>query len=160
MTDGQATVFMHVEVVHPDPDGVAAFMAETMGAVQVEKMMSAQVEKLAEGLRVVHVQAGGVVFQLIKPVLAPGIESWFNHLSEHGPSVHNVTLAMNGLESVRQKMIERGGSVVAQFDMDVSDVGLGLTGTRRTYVIDAIPQTGMRFEMFEHIAEWVPGEAP
>jgi hypothetical protein len=37
MADGVATVFMHVEIVHPDPDAVARFMAETMGAVQVEK---------------------------------------------------------------------------------------------------------------------------
>jgi hypothetical protein len=123
-------------------------------------MMSAQVEKLAEGLRVVHMRAGGVVFQIIKPVLAPGLESWFHQLREHGPSVHNVTLMMDGLESVREKMLERGGTIAAQFDMDVTDVGLGLTGTRRTYVIDAIQQTGVRFEMFETMPEWVPGEAP
>ena len=130
-----------------------------MGAQQVERQLSSSIEKLGEGLRVIHVQAGGVVFQIIKPVPIPGLNSWYEHLEEHGPSVHNVTLMMDGLESVRSKMLDRGCSTVAEIDLDLRAAGFDIGGTKKTYVIDAIRQAGVRFEMFETMPEWTPGEA-
>ena len=157
---GQATVFVHVEIVHPDPDAAARFMEETMGARRVERRLSSYIEKLGEGLRIVHVQAGGVVFQIIRPVPIPGLNSWYEHLQEHGPGVHNVTLMMDGLESVRESMLLRGCSVAAEMDLNFGEAGLDVTGSRKVYVVDAIEQAGVRFEMLESLPEWTPGEAP
>ena len=159
MSEGEATVFVHVEIVHPDPDAAARFMEETMGAKRVESQLSSYIEKLGEGLRVVHVQAGGVVFQIIRPVPIPGLNSWSEHLAEHGPSVHNVTLMMDGLDSVRDKMHDRGCSTIAEMDLEFGAAGLDVSGSRKVYVVDAIRQAGVRFEMLETMPEWIPGEA-
>ncbi len=131
MAAGNASVFVHVEIVHPDPDAAARFMSETIGAVQVERQISGTIEKIADGMRVIHMQAGGVVFQIIRPVPIPGLNSWYEHLQEHGPSVHNVTLMMDGLDGVKDRMLERGGTTDADLDMDVSAMGLGIEAPAR-----------------------------
>ena len=150
------TAFVHLEMVHPDPEAAALFMQEVFGARRVEEELSSYLESLAPGMRIVHVLAGGVVFQFVNP--APG-NSWRELLDAQGPCVHNVTFQVDGLEQVRKEMLARGCKQVSKFDMAMQDGGLNVSGRQRAYVIDGLAQTGLRFEMIETMPEWVPGEA-
>ncbi len=149
--------FVHLEMVHPDPDAAACFMEDVFGAKRVEQQLSAYLESLAPGMRIVHVLLGGVVFQFVKPI--PG-NSWQNLLDAQGPGVHNVTFQVDGLEQVRKDLLAKGCKQVSQFDMTMQDGGLKVDGRQRAYVIDALAQTGLRFEMIETMPEWIPGKAP
>ncbi len=153
---GTVKAFVHLEIVHPDPDAAARFMSEVFRARQVEQQLSNYLESLAPGLRIVHLLVGNVVFQFVKPV--PGT-SWQKLLDAQGPCVHNVTLQVDGLEAVREAMIVRGCKQVSQFDMQMQDGGLEVEGWQRAYVVNAMAQTGLRFEMIETMPAWVPGVA-
>ncbi|HEX4108217.1 MAG TPA: hypothetical protein VHX88_08800 [Solirubrobacteraceae bacterium] len=157
-----ATAFVHVEVVHPDPDGAAAFIIEELGGERVERGISSYLEGLApEGeLQVIHVRLGNVVFQLVKPPALPGLESWYEQLRDHGPSVHNVTVFVDGVEDVRQRLLARGATQAAELDLTLQDAGLDVQGTQKVHVLDAREQTGLRFELLETIPSWVPGKGP
>jgi predicted enzyme related to lactoylglutathione lyase len=148
--------FVHIEMVHPDPDAAARFMQEVFGAEQVERQLSTYLESVAPGLRIVHMLVGGVVFQFVKPVAGT---SWQKLLDAQGPCVHNVTLQVDGLEAVREAMLARGCRQVSQFDMQMQDGGLEVEGKQRAYVVNAMAQTGLRFEMIETMPQWVPGTA-
>jgi hypothetical protein len=56
-------------------------------------------------------------------------------------------------------MLAKGCKQAAQFDLEMQDGGLNVTGQQRAYVIDAAAQTGLRFEMIETIPDWIPGTA-
>lgn len=154
---GKIKAFVHLEMVHPDPDAAARFMQEMFGAEQVEQEISSYLESLAPGMRIVHMLVGGVVFQFVKPV--PG-NSWQELLDAQGPCVHNVTFQVDGLEEVRAALLAKGCQQVSQFDIKMQKGGLNVSGKQRAYVINAMPQVGLRFEMIETMPEWVPGAAP
>src|SRR3954447_8518552 len=99
---GPTTAFVHIEVVHPDPYAAAEFLERVLGAERVERGVSGYLEEFVPGAEVVHMRLGGVVLQLIKP------SSWSDHLRDHGPSVHNVTLMVDGLKDVRREMLVQG----------------------------------------------------
>jgi catechol 2,3-dioxygenase-like lactoylglutathione lyase family enzyme len=155
--DSPVTAFVHIEVVHPDPDAAAAFMRDVLGAVEVERAISSYAETLAPGLRVIHMKLGNVVFQILTPV--PGLDSWVDHLAQHGPSVHNVTVFVKDVEQMREAMIAGGGTEAAVLPVDLSPV-LPDAGPQMAYVIDCRQQSGLRFEIVEPIPGLVPGELP
>jgi 4-hydroxyphenylpyruvate dioxygenase-like putative hemolysin len=155
--NNRVKAFVHLEMVHPDPDAAASFMQGVFGAELVEQQLSAYLESLAPGMRIVHVLLGGVVFQFVKPV--PG-NSWHQLLEAQGPSVHNVTFQIDDLEQVRKDLLAKGCNQVSQFDMTMQDGGLNVAGRQRAYVIDALAQSGLRFEMIETMPEWIPAKAP
>ena len=155
--EAPVTAFVHVEVVHPDPDRAAAFLRDVLGAQEVEKAISGYAETLAPGLRCIHMKLGNVVFQLIKPV--PGLESWMEQLAEHGPSVHNVTVFVKDVGEMRAAMTGHGGKEVAVLPVDLSVV-LPDAGPQTAYVFDCREQTGLRFEFVEPIPGLTPGELP
>jgi catechol 2,3-dioxygenase-like lactoylglutathione lyase family enzyme len=151
--------FIHLEIVHPDPDAAAQFMRETLGARDVEPRMAAHLEgSVVPGLRVVHVMAGNVVFQFVKPV--PELPSWDEQLGSQGPGVHNVTIAVSDPEATLATMETRGATLELSADVDLRPAGLEYDGDLKVYVIDALQQTGLRFEMFSTKAGWIGGEAP
>lgn len=149
------TAFSHVEIVHPDPDAAARFMRDIFGAQTVGNELAAYLEQMCPpGTRVAHVLVGAVVFQFIKP--APGLDSWVEQLATRGPSVHNVSIMVKGLEGARNRMIEAGCHELLRFDgLRLQDAGvIGATGEQRGYNIDARKQAGVIFEMIEDIPGW------
>lgn len=154
---GKITAFVHLEIVHPDPDAALQFMQDVFGAVQVEQEISTYLESLAPGMRIVHTLVGGVVFQFVKPVSG---NSWHELLKSQGPCVHNVTFQVDGLEDVREALLVKGCQQVSQFDMKMQKGGVSVKGKQRAYVVNAMPQVGLRFEMIETMPEWVPGSTP
>ena len=153
----KVSAFVHIEMVHPDPDAAVKFMQEVFGAEIVEKRLSTFFESLVPGMRVIHARMGNVVFQFVKPI--PGLESWQRQMDRSGPGVHNVTLQVDGLEHVRKAMLDRGCVQVAEFHPDLRDGGLDVDGPITCYVVDATEQTGIKFEMIETLPAWVSGEA-
>lgn len=150
------SVFWHVELVHPDPDAAADFLREVFGAERVEEEISSYIESKAPGSRIVHMKLGGVVLQIVRP--GSGAESWQQQLDSQGPSIHNVTLMVHGLERVREDMLAKGCQEIARFDVQLQNAGLDVEGGQRAYLMDAMAQIGLRIEMMESIPDWVPGE--
>jgi len=147
--------WLHVEVVHPDPDAAARFLCDTLGGRIVERELTASLKTLAEGLGCVHVLVSGVVFQLVRPV--EGLEPWYSVLKEHGPCVHNVTFNVDGLEHAREVLEAAGATKVA--DLEVPLGALSDDDLTRVYLMDARQQAGIRIEMGD-VPRWIGGEAP
>lgn len=155
---GPTTAFVHIEVVHPDPYAAAEFLERVLGAERVERGVSGYLEEFVEGAEVVHMRLGGVVLQLIKP--SPEMTSWSDHLRDHGPSVHNVTLMVDGLKDVRREMLDQGALHVLKAQTELSRAGIDVEDPQDLYMVDARNQTGLRFELVETVPAWTPGEAP
>jgi hypothetical protein len=151
--------FVHIEIVHPDPEAAAQFMCDVLGGKRVERKIAGQIEGVVPGIKLAHVLAGNLVFQFVKPNEA--LASWSEQLQTSGPGVHNVSLTISDIEDVRAAMEERGGKVLMGADVDLKD-SLGYEGedTFKTYVIDCREQTGLRFEIFDERCGWVGGQAP
>jgi 4-hydroxyphenylpyruvate dioxygenase-like putative hemolysin len=147
--------WLHVEVVHPDPDAAASFLCDTLGGQIVERELSASLRTLAEGVGCVHVIVAGVVFQLVRPI--EGLEPWYSVLKEHGPCVHNVTFNVDGLEHAREVLESAGAPKVAELDVPLG--ALSDTEVNRVYVMDARQQAGIRIEMAD-VPGWIGGSAP
>ena len=151
------TAFVHIEVVHPDPYAAAEFLQDVLGAERVERGISGYLEDFVPGSEVVHVKLGNVVMQLIKP--SPEMTTWSEHLREHGPSVHNVTLMVDGLKDVHRRMLDRGALHILKAQTELSRAGLDVWDPQDLYMVDAREQTGLRFELVETEPAWTPGEA-
>jgi hypothetical protein len=150
---------MHVEVVHSDPDGAAAYVRDVLGGKEVEKRTSALVETFMPGMRCIHMMVGSIVFQFIKP--GEGMHSWQEQLDREGPSVHNIAYTVADIERLRTVLLERGSKIVAEFnDCDMRPAGI--EGDLFTMLmIDAREQIGVRLELLGAESGWPStGEAP
>ena len=117
--------FIHIEIVHPDPDAAAAFIRETIGGVDVEPRMAAHLESVMPGLRAVHVLVGNCVLQFVRP--SPAMASWQEQLDTSGPGVHNVTFEVSDFEAVTAALRERGAeTLLAVDDVDLRPGGPGV----------------------------------
>jgi hypothetical protein len=154
-------LFIHIEIVHHDPDAAAQFMRETLGATDVEPRTAAYIERMFPGMRLVHVMVGGVVFQFVKPGDNPELlPSWREQLERQGPSIHNVTIAVPSYEVVVEKMVERGGKVITDSEVDFTPAGYEHPPGIRAGTVDAREQTGIVFELLPTAMGWIPGKAP
>ena len=150
--------FVHIEIVHPDPEAAAQFMCDIFGGERVERETAAQIEGIVPGIELAHVLAGNVVFQFINP--NGQMPHWDRQLATAGPGVHNVSLTVSGIEDMRTEMEERGGEVLMEADVDLKDsLGYEDVDTFKTYVIDCVEQTGLSFEIFDESCGWIGGEA-
>ena len=135
--------FMHVEIVHSDPHGAAKFLEEIFDAEQVEKEFTSRLESRFPGMEIIHMRMGNVIFQIVKPI--EGLVSWTNQLKTSGPGIHNISLVMNDLESVREALLAKGCTERMKLATERRD-GKG-SGPLPVYIIDAFEQAGMRFEL-------------
>ena len=99
-----AQAFLHLEIVHADPEAVFAFLHNCLGAERVEREIS---ESLEEGLGfgpILHARVGNIVFQIVKPppTILGQPASWFTELEERGPGVHNVSFYVDDTEAVKE----------------------------------------------------------
>lgn len=153
------TTFIHIEIVHPDPEQAAQFIRETIGGEAVEPRVAAHLETVMPGLRAVHVRVGNCVLQFVKP--SPAMASWQEQLDTFGPGVHNVTFAVSDFEGVTAALRDRGAeTLLAVDDVDLRPAGLEYRGALPVHIIDARAQSGLRFELLSTKAGWIPGEAP
>ena len=141
--------FMHIEIVHPDPEAAAKFMIEVFGAEPCESVIEAGI---AAGCQTSckHVKMGGVVFQFIAP---GGImpDSWKNTMESNGPCVHNICLITDNVNELSKDILSRGAKLI----QDITAVGFPINilnpeagdlkgdGSQ----IDATEQCGLRFEL-------------
>lgn len=151
--------FIHLEIVHPDPDAAAAFTVEVLGAKIVETQTAAYVEGFLPGMRLVHTLAGNVVFQFVRP--ADGMQSWVEQLEREGPSLHNITFTVGDLPALRTALEERGATILVEWN-DVDMRPAGMAGEPfHSLMVDARQQIGLRLELLETKSGWPPlGAAP
>jgi hypothetical protein len=140
--------FVHIEIAHPDPDAAASWMCEVLGAELFEEPLCRMMEARLPDLRVVHVRAGGIVFQFVKP--ARTMDTWAEAATA-GPAIHNVTFTVRDLPAAREALTSGGAEVEREFVLD----GLRRAGYRyegddpAVNMIDARRQVGVRFELLE-----------
>lgn len=148
----------HIEIVHNDPKAAADFMRDVFGAVQVEKKWSGWLSKTFN-IECIHMMFGGIVYQILKPsVILP---SWDKLLKTEGPSIHNLSLQVNGAEKLREVLKARGAIEVEAWKgaIDFKAAGFSVEGPPRdAFFYDATSQCGLRFEFTESLPEWEPGE--
>ena len=144
MKDKVAAV-MHVEIVHPDPYGAAEFLREVFGAEQVEKKFSAHLEARFPGNKLIHMRMGNVIFQIVKPIEM--FKTWNEQLATTGPGIHNISMSINNLESVRDAMLAKGCKVRESFPLERKIGDAETDGPIQAYIIDAFEQAGLRFEL-------------
>src|SRR4051794_1392682 len=101
--------FVHLEIVHPDPDSAAEFAVDVLGGEIVEPRTAALVETFMPGMRCIHVRVGSVVLQLIKP--GEGMDSWKEQLEQEGPSVHNIAYTVHDSDGLAKALLDRGGKL-------------------------------------------------
>lgn len=140
----KVAAFMHVEIVHPDPYAAAEFLKEIFGAEQVEKEYSERIEK-RHGNKLIHMRMGNVIFQILKPLEI--FETWHEQLTTNGPGIHNVSLAINDIESVREAMLAKGCKVTASIPIERKIGNAETDGPISVHIIEAFEQSGMRFEL-------------
>jgi hypothetical protein len=148
---------IHIEVVHPDPEAASQYMIDVLGAERVERQLAAKVEQLIPGINLAHVRLSNVVFQFVQP--NEHLASWKAQLDREGPSVHNISMTIEGIGSVVDEMQQRGGKILLDMDVDLqSALGYSDEPTFRGCVVDARQQAGLVFEMFDERCGWVGGE--
>lgn len=139
------SAFLHIEIVHSDPEAAGVFMSEVFGAERVDENLAEYVVELLPGSKVVHMMMGNVIFQFVKPT--EGLSTWTEQLANSGPGVHNISIQVDDLEATRSRMVARGCKEENAFTIDMRKAGLKSTGPCQAYIIDAFQQAGMRFEM-------------
>jgi predicted enzyme related to lactoylglutathione lyase len=148
--------FVHIEIVHSDPEAAAQYMIDVFGGKRVERGVAGNIEEYVGGIELAHVLVGGTVFQFVKP--NENLASWKRQLDTSGPGVHNISFAIEDLESVRKAIEDKGGEVLMHGDLNMKNL-LHYDGpdTFRAYVIDAREQIGTRWEIWEARAGWFGG---
>ena len=148
----------HVEIVHDNPQAAADFMRDMFGAVQVEKQWSGWLAKTFQ-IECIHMMFGGIVYQILKP--SPALPSREKLLKEVGPSVHNMSIQVNGADKFRAALKARGVEEVHAWKgaIDFKAAGYDVEGPPRdAFFFDATRECGLRFEFIESLPEWEPGE--
>ena len=150
--------FLHVEIVHPDPDAGADVLIRRFGGARVEPRTSERIETLSPGARIVHVMAGPVVFQLIRP--PADMTEWAEQLATQGPSIFCLSFRVDDYQSCRDALLEEGAEITAEFNPDFSSVGIG-DGPFEGGIVDARELFGCRVEMIPASSGWQDaGKAP
>ena len=139
------SAFLHIEIVHPDPDSAASFLEDVFDARRVEKNLCDYVEGILPETRLVHVLMGNVVLQLVKP--DENLASWKDQLESTGPGVHNISIQVDNMDAIEKTMLERGCNIYSDMVVDLREAGVDCPAPMRALNIDAREYCGLRFEM-------------
>jgi hypothetical protein len=153
-------VLLHVEIVHPDPDAAAEVLIKRFDGARVEVRTSDYMETLIPGARIVHVLAGTVVFQLIRP--SAEMTDWAEQLAAQGPSIFCLSFRVDDYGSRRDGFLEEGAEMTADFVPlpDFSSIGMG-KGPFEGGIVDTRELFGCRLELIDALSGWeVGGKAP
>lgn len=158
MPSSPLTSMLHVEIVHPDPDAAAEHLRTMFGGVPVEVRTAELIEGMTPGSRIVHVQAGGVVFQIIKPDPAT-MPRWSEQLEALGPSIFALSFRVENYQEARDAAVAQGAPAVEEFHADLTAVGLG-DEPFHAGVVDTREHIGVRLELIDASSGWEAGRAP
>jgi hypothetical protein len=145
---------LHVEIVHPDPDAAADVLIRRFGGARVEVRTADHTQALVPGSRIVHVMAGPVVFQLIRP--PEDMTEWAEQLATQGPSIFCLSFRVDDYESCRDAFLEEGAEMTSEFTPDFSSVGIG-DGPFEAGIVDTRELIGCRLEMTPASSGWPDG---
>jgi hypothetical protein len=151
--------FLHVEIVHPDPDAAAEVLIRRFGGERVEERLAEGIEERVPGCRCVHVMAGPVVFQLLSVPADLVMTAWAEQLEAQGPSIFCLAFRVDDYKSARDALLEEGAEMTAEYTADFSDIGLG-DGPYDACVVDTRELLGFQLELVDPSTRWEPGKAP
>lgn len=146
--DVEVKALLHLEMLHDDPKAAAEFLHEVLGAEQVEKDFAGLIAHDFD-CECIHMMAGNIVFQLIKPnkEYRPTLNTWWDRdlMEKQGPFLHNVTMLVRNADQLAKKLVAKGGTRMGEVESITPDG----QGTTTVYMYDATKQCGMRFEFVE-----------
>lgn len=139
---------LHLEMLHDDPAAAAEFLQKVLGAERCEQEFAGLIGHHFD-CECIHMKAGNIIFQLIKPnkEYRPELNTWWDRdlLEKQGPFVHNVTMLIRNADQLAKNLVEAGGRRMGEVESITPD-GKGKT---MVYMYDVSKECGMRFEFVE-----------
>jgi 4-hydroxyphenylpyruvate dioxygenase-like putative hemolysin len=138
---------VHIEIVVHDAEETYQLLNRVFGAEKVEEELSSYAETLSPFKRIIHVDLGGTVLQLIEPAESG---TWQKQLKEKGPGVHNITFKVDNIQDAIKSLQKEGCEPLWQTSLDAI---LGSDPSKpaepNTCMIDTMEKVGFRLELFQ-----------
>lgn len=139
---------VHIEIVVHDAEAVYLFLNRVFGAQKVEEEFAASLEKLGGLKKIIHVDLGGTVLQLIEP---GDFGTWGRQLREQGPGVHNITFRVDHISEVLKACRKEGVEILAKLPVDLKPLygpDTPAPEESNACIIDTMEKIGFRLELF------------
>lgn len=107
---------VHIEIVVHDADTAYNMLHRVFGATKVEEKFSDYLENLGGLERIIHVELGGTILQLIEP---GDYGTWAEQLKNHGPGVHNITYQVDNIEPAIAALEKEGCPLLSKLPIDL-----------------------------------------
>lgn len=118
------------------------------GATKVEQEFSQQLESFGTLKRILHIELGGTILQLIEP---GDYGTWAEQLKTSGPGVHNITYQVDHISHAIKALEKEGCTTQSQLPIDLKLL-LGDDTPAPTEanacMIDTKDKLGFRLELF------------
>ena len=142
------TGFSHLEMLVDDPEAAAKFMADTFGAVRVEVEFAKLIGRDFD-CECIHMQAGGIIYQLIRPndKFRPELATWWRRdmLKTVGSCIHNISIQVRNPDTFAANLVAHSAKKMGQV-VSITPDGKGHCGV---YMYDAREQCGMIIEFIQ-----------
>ena len=138
---------LHLEILVADPRAAADYFAEVFGAVEVEKEFAAYISERFD-CEDIHMKAGGVIFQFIKPKdeFRDELNTWWKRDElKNGNFIHNITLFINDPEALEERIAKKGGIKMGKAQANAPD---GVSQLN-VHMYDLREQCGMNVEFIQ-----------
>lgn len=146
--DVEVKALVHLEILHDNPKEAAQFLTDVLGAERVEEEFSSYIEREFD-CENIHMKAGNVIFQLIKPnkELRPELSTWWDRdlLEKQGPFIHNICLLVRNADKFAENLVKHGARKMGAKPALAPDMKTMST----VNMYDATKQCGVRFEFVE-----------
>ncbi|MFA7556164.1 MAG: VOC family protein [Spongiibacteraceae bacterium] len=139
---------VHIEIVVHDADAAYEMLNRVFGAIKVEEKFSDHLETLGGLERIVHVELGGTILQLIEP---GDYGTWAEQLKTSGPGVHNITYQVDHIAPAIAALEKEGCPLQSQLPIDLKLL-LGEDTPEpnepNACMVDSKAMLGFRLELF------------
>lgn len=169
-----SSVLLNFEIVVPDAEEAYRLLHNVFGAEKVQENFFKFLD--SSFLKIIHVNLGGVVLQLIQPHPAgswqvqkveKGVKvnnftfhvkdlqdaaSWQAQLQKNGAGLHNITLIVDNIHKAVEALKGEGAPVMYSVDVDWAKI-LGPENVKPNpnpvYMINTMEKLGFNLELFE-----------
>jgi catechol 2,3-dioxygenase-like lactoylglutathione lyase family enzyme len=139
---------VHIEIVVHNADAASDLLHRVFGATRTEESFSNYLEKMGGLKRIVHVELGGTILQLIEP---GDYGSWGEQLKTSGPGIHNITYQVDNIQEAIAALAAEGCPLQSQLPIDLKLLLGDNTPTPsepNACMIDTKNILGFRLELF------------
>ncbi|MBR9909274.1 MAG: hypothetical protein GYB33_02850 [Gammaproteobacteria bacterium] len=139
---------VHIEIVVHDADAAYELLQRVFGATKVEEPFADQLQNMGGLVRIIHVELGGTILQLIEP---SDYGSWAEQLKSSGPGVHNITYQVDHISHAIKALADEGCKTQSQLPIDLKlllGADTPAPAEPNACMIDTRDKLGFRLELF------------